>query len=171
MSDYSSALLFVAALLAAPPLLAASHCQIGETDYFSCQIRGTKKILSVCGSPDAAEAADARSSNAWLQYRFGRPHQIELTYPKHRSNSLTAFQAAHLMPIDDEGIRREIHSLHFDLGGVSYDVQVRDASRPFFGVAVTVKDRVTEYQCAGSFSSWQRRQGTSFSRLIVPLSR
>ena len=81
------------------------------------------------------------------------------------------FQATYLTPIDDEGIRRDIYNLYFDLGAVNYNIEVRDARRPFFGVVVTVDNKSVEYQCSGSFKTWQRLQGTSFGKLVISLAK
>ena len=161
-------LLGVLTLLVATQARAASHCQAGETDYFSCQIRGSQWILSICGSSGVTESS---RSEAWLQYRFGRLNRIELAYPQSRSNSLASFHATDLTPIDDEGVRRDIFNLYFDIGPVNYNVEARDARRPFFGVVVTAGNKSVEYRCSGSFATWQRLQGNSFARLVVPLAK
>ena len=53
----------------APARPAASLCAPGEAVQFSCPM-GRGRTLSVCGQPPAA-----------LQYRVGKPRQIELRYP------------------------------------------------------------------------------------------
>lgn len=168
MRRVSLAFVGLAAILSTSQPQAASHCQVGETDYFSCQIHGTQKTLSICGSSDATEPS---SGDAWLQYRFGRLNHVELAYPQDKLQSLLLFQATNLTPIDDEGIRRDIYNLYFDLGAVNYNVEVRDARQPFFGVVVTVANKSVEYQCAGSFKNWQRLQGALFGALVLSLAK
>jgi hypothetical protein len=62
--------------------MAADHCKPDEITYFSCAIKGSEKIISVCGGTD------------WLQYRFGKIGAIELEHPKDRVESLSQFRGA-----------------------------------------------------------------------------
>lgn len=70
-----------------------SLCQGSETTYFSCSV-ANGKIISLCGNAYIEEkyANDwIEPDNPWLQYRFGLPHKIELTYPSVRKDSLSKF--------------------------------------------------------------------------------
>ncbi|WP_215796720.1 hypothetical protein [Rheinheimera oceanensis] len=62
--------------LISPALLAyepASLCSADEQVIFACEVK--HKLLSVCAS------ADVSHTSGYMQYRFGQPDKIELTYP------------------------------------------------------------------------------------------
>ena len=74
-------LIRLACLLAvsiAPHCLAEeSLCKRGETVYFSCQVeRG--RLVSLCGN------SLKNGDHFWLQYRFGKPEALQLTFPKRK---------------------------------------------------------------------------------------
>jgi hypothetical protein len=84
------------AVLAAPAQLASSrpaaaegaatsHCGAGETIYFNAAVNGSPKVVSLCGS------ADLDANGAWLQYRFGEPGHVELSYPGENADFRSAF--------------------------------------------------------------------------------
>src|SRR4051812_9756140 len=54
-----------------------THCNSEEEAYFNCQIKGSKKIASVCGAGFNSTTRDP----GYLQYRFGLPERIEFKYP------------------------------------------------------------------------------------------
>lgn len=67
---------------------AQTLCKKGETDYFSCAVSPTGKVVSICG-----EVADLESNSGnWIQYRFGKPKAIELAYPTERFGSISKFE-------------------------------------------------------------------------------
>jgi len=63
----------------------ANLCQADENIIFSCETEHNK-LLSVCGSKQLS------SSPGYLQYRFGQPDKIELTYPATQVLPASAFQ-------------------------------------------------------------------------------
>ncbi|MBW8372186.1 MAG: hypothetical protein K0M66_14625 [Thiobacillus sp.] len=67
---------------AASPL---THCSSTETDFFSCSIVGSKKVVSLCGGGTDAERV------TWVQYRFGRISAPEMIYPSKEAKSLELF--------------------------------------------------------------------------------
>jgi hypothetical protein len=74
---------------------AESLCTPKEVLYYSCRIAGTQKLVSLCGS------ALNEPNGFWLQYRFGRPGQLELVYPESRGKPKplfidSGFDVAHL---------------------------------------------------------------------------
>ena len=78
VSNSRASIRFVAcATLALLPLTVSavedSHCVLPERAVFSCTT-GTK-IIAVCRSQDLS------ASSGTLQYRFGRPAAVELSYP------------------------------------------------------------------------------------------
>ena len=66
-----------------------SHCSASEAVLFSCRIKGSAKILSLCGSRQLSK------DTGYLQYRFGPPKAVELAFPKERENSLSQFLYLH----------------------------------------------------------------------------
>ena len=71
---------------AAGSRVATSLCAPGERVVWSCEIRGQRKWASICSSPELDR------SRGYVQYRFGRPRQIELEFPRERVNTQSAFQ-------------------------------------------------------------------------------
>lgn len=64
-------------------ILAASHCRKDETVFFSCNIKSTSKIASLCGN--------IQNSNEWLQFRLGPINKPYLIYPESKIDSLSKF--------------------------------------------------------------------------------
>ena len=67
--------LFLITLFFSSPVLAQSaikcHCKDTEKTIFNLQIKDKEKILSVCTD----------ENYSFIQYRFGKPGNIELSYP------------------------------------------------------------------------------------------
>jgi hypothetical protein len=63
-------------------VLAESLCSQSETIFFTCRVGSSGKILSVCGSLKGQE---------FLQYRFGHPKKIELSFPSIKIGSMEKF--------------------------------------------------------------------------------
>jgi hypothetical protein len=110
MSIFAAAL----ALASPPPPSVPTLCDVGVT-AFSCET-ANGKVLSVCSSP-----ALSRESG-WVQYRFGRPGAIELTYPPHTEGGDHPFRMLTLLggPLVDT--QRQAHVLDFRVGDVRYQV-------------------------------------------------
>lgn len=76
-------------LLALAPSVATAggigHCTAGQTAWFSAAVKGSDKVVSLCGS------LASNGKPGWLEYRFGRPGAVELRYPDKRTGSLRAF--------------------------------------------------------------------------------
>lgn len=70
-------------------LQAGSLCGKDEKIVFSCPIRRPAKIVSLCSSKELTK------ERGYLQYRFGLPGKIELEFPKHREQTLSAFKYSH----------------------------------------------------------------------------
>lgn len=60
-------------------------CGNNEQVVFSCGIRKSARILSICSS----KQVDAQ--NGYVQYRFGLPGKVELEFPTERKGSQSAF--------------------------------------------------------------------------------
>lgn len=59
----------------ANPVVSTTLCENFETVRFSCKIKGSQKIVSVCSS------AKLTSKDGYIQYRFGKSRGIELEFP------------------------------------------------------------------------------------------
>jgi hypothetical protein len=66
----------------------ATLCEKNETVIFSCGMRQSTKILSLCGSKELGQ------QQGYVQYRFGQPGKVELEYPASRQNTQSAFTYA-----------------------------------------------------------------------------
>lgn len=67
----------------------ASHCKPGEQVLFSCALRNSAKIASLCASPELDV------EKGYLQYRFGRLDALEFDFPSGRAGSASHFRIAH----------------------------------------------------------------------------
>jgi len=72
--------------MSSPVVVPANLCREAEQIVFSCQIKGSDKILSVC----AAQNLDRE--NGYLQYRFGTNKEVELEFPSDIRDSQKAFR-------------------------------------------------------------------------------
>src|SRR5258705_13278099 len=70
----------------ASSLAPISLCVKGEKVVFSCRVKRSNKIVSLCSSAKLTKNA------GYLQYRFGVPGKTELVFPKDRSQSLKLFK-------------------------------------------------------------------------------
>jgi hypothetical protein len=100
----------------APPKSASATqpntlCAQGERVIFSCALRQTAKVVSVCASQDLT------NEKGYLQYRFGRPGKIELEFPKDRANTQQQFEYSHYFRA-----RVDLTEINFTVDGVSYSV-------------------------------------------------
>jgi hypothetical protein len=115
--------------------IAGSHCSASERAYFSCTVKNSPKVISVCGSRDDA------SGGSYLQYRFGDPGKVEFEYPTNRSGSAKLFgwdSRAHVDVADDW--------LWFNYGGLVYSVFViedhdTDDGVPVYRAGVMVEEK------------------------------
>ena len=96
---------------------ATSLCASTERIVWSCEVRAQRKWASICGSKDLDK------SRGYLQYRFGRPNQIELEFPRERTRTQTAFQYfRYTRP-------RVTHlAVRFENGGATYTIYHDDNS-------------------------------------------
>lgn len=86
-------------------------CGAGETAWFSAAVEGSEKTVSICGS------ASLEGSGAWIDYRFGKPGQIELQFPPKPSGSLDVFTVRRYTRF-----RTTYLKLEFDNGGYNYAI-------------------------------------------------
>jgi hypothetical protein len=144
-------------MIAVPAQAAGSLCDSAEQTFFSCPIKNSSKIVSVCGKGSG-------SSEGYLQYRFGLPGKIEFEYPANRSGSTKLFgwdSRAHADVADDW--------LWFKNGGFVYSIFVvedHDTPNgvPEFRAGVLVEKKGSdnaskELQCATRASGDFKRLG------------
>lgn len=85
----------VGALIAAVSLSAlargdgSSLCNAEEKSIFSCEVRGSGKLASLCSSNVVTR------DKGYIQYRFGRPGKIELEFPTGTKETQQKFRYAH----------------------------------------------------------------------------
>lgn len=93
-----------------------THCKDTELAYFSCQIDGSTKVVSLCGGN--LEAGNGqRNAAMWLQYRFGKLNALELAYPASRKNSLSKFKGEF-----HAGQSASVQTIRFVVNQYTYDV-------------------------------------------------
>jgi hypothetical protein len=100
---------------------AGSLCSKNETTYFACTTKAGK-VISLCGevfeTNQHGERVDV--SDPWLQYRFGAPASIELTFPSSKADSVNVFKAE---KIRAQGGLAHIDAVVFVSGGIAYSVE------------------------------------------------
>ncbi|WP_061541510.1 hypothetical protein [Collimonas fungivorans] len=114
----------------------ASLCRKNETIYFSCATN-SGKIISLCGDAFYQDEFGSLTEidNPWLQYRFGSPGKIELSYPPQKNDSLKRFASDKIRALRGE-IR--LDAVFFANAGIAYSVEhvVPDTGEIFEGVHV-----------------------------------
>lgn len=98
-----------------------SLCNENENVYFSCRT-ANGKILSLCGNVFTKDQLGdvVEFDNQWLQYRFGSPTTVELSYPRQKRNSITHFKAER---ISAQGGEIQLDAVVFVSGGIGYSVE------------------------------------------------
>jgi hypothetical protein len=113
---------------------AGGQCLAKETTYFSCDT-ARHKAISLCGATPSA-----------LQYRYGKPSQVELVFPDKPSDGINQLRYAHYARFQTD--RSEVT---FSRGGVDYAVfDYTEQGKRSAGVHVTMADG-TEHEvlCTG----------------------
>ena len=163
--------LIVAALLAialAAPYAWASEtlCNKGEINYFSCQTKVDRKIISICGNIENFEIND----DSWLQYRFGKPRAVELVYPQEKIGSISKFEGNNFSKYNVVDLRfinkKTLYSVSIDAPYSGEGANQR--SRFSGGVSVEItKYKPVNIYCGNS--KVVQRYYDKFSRLIDSL--
>jgi hypothetical protein len=96
---------------------AATLCHPDESVVYSCKIKGSSKIASVCSS------LNFDRDKGYLQYRFGAPGRIELIYPKSKIGSQKLFFWRELRPYHSS-----VRELTFKSGPYFYTLSAYDVS-------------------------------------------
>jgi len=128
-----------------PVALAAGHCQAAETTYFSCRIKDTANIASLCGAGPSAKTDAVAASDGWMQYRFGPADRIEFSFPADKKDSLAEFDGERLLRP-----RSSAATVTFRHQGVSFTVVSNTGELAFTGVWLALeKVRAPDMQCDG----------------------
>jgi hypothetical protein len=90
---------------------ANSLCAKDERVIFSCAVKRTSKIVSLCASKDLT------SDRGYLQYRFGLPGKVELEFPKDRNGTQQKFQYMHYFraQVDETEISFQINGYEYQI--------------------------------------------------------
>ena len=129
-----------------PPsaLQANSLCAKDEHIIFSCAIKRTSKIVSLCASRDLDK------ERGYLQYRFGLPGEVELEFPKDRQNTQQQFHYSHYFRY-----QVDLTEISFNIDGYEYQIfdDYNGEEKPSIssqGVSVTApgKPKEVSFVCA-----------------------
>jgi hypothetical protein len=96
---------------------AQSLCAVHEQVIFNCQIKDSRKLVSVCASHDLAK------DRGYLQYRFGTKRKLELVFPPTKIGTQQRFYWSEKRPYQSA-----IYELAFISGGYLYTVSAYEAS-------------------------------------------
>lgn len=126
---------------------AESLCKPEETVYFSCKIRHSDNLVSLCGSVlFGKQTSDSADEGKWLQYRFGKKAKPSFIFPSDRPESLAKFKGMYINNKLQEFL------ISFVIGEFSYNVE---SSYSFNGIQVlklnqrrAVIDK-KEFPCSG----------------------
>ena len=124
------------------PFKPATLCEKNEKVIFSCGMKKSAKILSLCSSKELDK------QKGYVQYRFGLPGKIELEYPADRKSTQSAFSySRYTRPLVT------YLALRFGTNGFKYSIHqddVEDIKPPSFSSYINItppgKD-ATELMC------------------------
>ena len=114
-----------------------THCAADETTVFSCRLDDSEKVVSMCASDPLSR------EQGYLQYRFGRIGDIELTYPADRHNTQEQFMWQTIGYSGGWDTR-----IAFDNGGYRYQLydqafKVSISEKALHGGIIILKDEAT----------------------------
>ena len=128
--------------------MGTTHCKADEVTYFSCKIRNSTNVVSLCGS--SIKGADASSfvEHGWLQYRFGKPDSNSVfSYPMAKTGAVSHFKGEFHSFADEENSRGYNDRVWFKNREAEYGVIVDQGSRYFYGVWVNVGSKHRSFYC------------------------
>lgn len=96
-----------------------THCKSGETDFFTCAIADSNKVVSFCGNYN-----EDANEGAWLQYRFGLIGHPEMIYPTIKHGSLNKFFGSRVYSRESPYLQYDIW-LH--VGAYNYSVSASES--------------------------------------------
>lgn len=145
---------------------AATHCTSGEIDYFTCKIKDSEKIVSLCGGlfRDDTYATSEINSDAWIQYRFGKKGSIQLTYPAKKKQPLGKYFSGDYILANDA----RVYSLTFKSGSYTYEIQSSPGMR---GILVLGRGIKLAMPCDGEPKIMWAPNLNNFYQLVEDLNR
>lgn len=152
---------FVVATLCAIPLTvfgADTHCTPDEKVVFSCSVG--KKTVSICSSPKFSP------TQGYLQYRFGVPGKVEMTFPEAKVHPKGKFEVNRLTPTMDDGSRATLVELTFKNGDFGYQISSLATSKSFdVSLEVSKSDKkVATLKCQSkTVTNWDLSYGDVLS--------
>ncbi|NMF87881.1 hypothetical protein [Aromatoleum petrolei] len=151
---------FIALILLPTTVLAGtspSLCTQAEDVVFSCRLKRSTKVVSVCTSRDLLQ----KPNGGYVIYRFGEAGAVELEYPASRRNSPGQFSYYHYFRPDTDQV-----SLSFSNVGYRYviheDHDEMQTPAGSAGVSATeIKSgKTVTLECAGDpVAHWYRIDG------------
>jgi hypothetical protein len=90
---------------------ANSLCTSTERIVFSCALKRSAKLVSLCASRDLSK------ERGYLQYRFGLPGNVELEFPKDRQGSQQKFRYQHYFRY-----QVDLTEISFESDGYQYSI-------------------------------------------------
>ncbi|HEY8098135.1 MAG TPA: hypothetical protein VIE65_18905 [Methylobacter sp.] len=161
-----SRLFFIIFFFVSFPSVADTLCKKDEINYFTCTIKSSEKIVSLCGSNYWDLEKHELITDAWLQYRFGKKNNIELVFPKEKKGSLAKFEAEYHHPY--HGF---MHSIGFKNKDANYSIDVDETeTNTFYGVIVERDKKTVELACTGMPTTPGVGSGIDFYTLIGELA-
>lgn len=136
---------------------AQSHCSPQEDVVFSCTVKSSRKLVSVC----ASKGLLAQPSKGYLAYRFGRPGAVELEFPSARVQSVEQFEYLHYFRFQVDRTELSFSSAShrytvFD----HHDADSRPKATSGVRVAPVNSDAETELRCMGPAAAhWSLIEG------------
>lgn len=145
---------------------AASLCQADEQTYFSCDLQGGNKTVSICGNIKNDPSKQKISAASWIQYRFGKAEKLELVYPKKKENSIQKFKGEY-QNLDSA----LMYFLKFKIGKKDYALtHLKTNGVALFGVLVNFNGDVIETPCESPAEIPENAQGYNFFSIVTELS-
>ena len=144
---------------------AATLCKTDEVAYFSCVLKGGKKIVSLCGNTFWNTTESKINPYAWLEYRFGTLKHIELLYPSSKVDSIKKFAAEYHHPY--QGF---YYALGFTIDNTRYDIEHIESEVNFYGVSVQQGQKTTNIPCQGKPELPVKQNTSSFFDIVIQLA-
>lgn len=130
---------FLSCLPALPSYAAETLCNAGEKIYFNCHTH-SHKTISLCGALPAS-----------LQYRFGKPEKIELSYPANAQEGKMRFLFSHYSRAQTDYTTITFKNADADYTLAEYLTD--DAPKGKAQLEVTVAGKETDIICTGQYVS------------------
>lgn len=125
---------------------ALTHCSSVENNYFSCRIKNSRNIVSICGK--AIKVGSEKYLDEYLDYRYGRAGKIAFKFPPSPVRmSEEKFLGEYDKPYGEDF---EADSVFFTDHHVVHQITIVEGRGipSFTGLWVTRGEKISKYQCA-----------------------